>query len=334
MNEYRGKHAPSQPWAIASTAYMGPRRGGRHQKKRRLHRLRTVILCLLVLFVLSYPFLESRIIFADFLGQFVDRHAVKAADLPEKANNLRVVFVSDIHWGFWFSDMDLKSLVKKINNQNPSIVIFGGDYATDQSSAIAFFRKLKSKDIPTILTQYGVYGVLGDCDRGETPYEKAQLGELKAAMEAADVKPLVNKVAAIQIGEKAANTFIYIAGADDSVNGTPDLAAVAGQVRSSDFVIFTAHNPSLINEAQRTPCADGSLVWIDLGLFGHTHGGQMTFFRDGLGIAEDVPEGRARSGWLKENKAELLISRGVGTSVVPFRLFCFPQIHCIDISYK
>ena len=52
-----------------------------------------------------------------------------------------------------------------------------------------------------------------------------------------------------------------------------------------------------------------------------------------LGIAEEVPD-RYRSGWMKENRVDLLISRGVGTSVLPLRLFCFPQIHCIEVTYK
>ena len=59
----------------------------------------------------------------------------------------------------------------------------------------------------------------------------------------------------------------------------------------------------------------------------------MLFFSSMLGIAEEVPD-RYRSGWMKENRVDLLISRGVGTSVLPLRLFCFPQIHCIEVTYK
>ena len=58
----------------------------------------------------------------------------------------------------------------------------------------------------------------------------------------------------------------------------------------------------------------------------------MLFFSSLLDIAEDVPD-RYRSGWLKENRTDLLISRGVGTSVFPGRLFCFPQIHYIEVTY-
>ena len=96
-------------------------------------------------------------------------------------------------------------------------------------------------------------------------------------------------------------------------------------------MIFLAHNPTVISEAQLVRNTAGSLNWFNLGLFGHTHGGQMTFFSDLLGISEDVPD-RYLSGWLTENRMDLLVTRGVGTSVIPARLFCPPQIHLIEIT--
>ena len=119
---------------------------------------------------------------------------------------------------------------------------------------------------------------------------------------------------------------------DDALTGQPDLKAVSRSVSSGDYVIFLSHNPSVIPDAQLATDKSGNLGWFDLGLFGHTHGGQMLFFSSLLGIGEDVPE-RYRGGWLKENRVDLLISPGVGTSVWPGRLFCFPQIHCLEVSY-
>ena len=58
----------------------------------------------------------------------------------------------------------------------------------------------------------------------------------------------------------------------------------------------------------------------------------MMFFSSILDIADEVPD-RYRSGWLKENRVDLLISPGIGTSVFPGRLFCFPTIHCITLTY-
>lgn len=314
MNEYRGKHAPSQPWPVASTAAV---RGGkgRHRKKNRRKRLRGFFLIFLLLAVISYPFLEARFLLTEKTSLAMD-------DMPPDANHLRVVFLSDIHWGFWYSDSDLEGLISRINNLRPDLVLFGGDYATDNASAIRFFQQMKKMN--RIHARYGIYGVLGESDRGETSYEQSQLLD---AMNAADVIPLVNKTASINIGAGR----IYIAGADKPAKGNPDIKSLVRGLSVSDFVIFLAHDPSLIPIAQQAPNASGSLGWMDLGLFGHTHGGQMAFFADLLDIAPDVPD-RYRSGWLTENRGTLLISRGIGTSVVPCRLFCYPQIHCIELT--
>lgn len=314
MNEYRGKHAPSQPWPVASTAVVQSGKG-RHRKKNKRKRLRVFLLVLLLLGIIAYPFLEARLLLTDKTSLAMD-------DLPADANHLHVVFLSDIHWGFWYSNAELEALISRINNLRPDLVLFGGDYATDNASAIRFFQQMKKMN--RIHARYGIYGVLGESDRGESNYEQSQLLD---AMTNADVIPLVNKTVSINIGTGR----IYIAGADKPSKGTPDIKALVSNLSTSDFVIFLAHDPSLITAAQQTSTSSGALGWMDLGLFGHTHGGQMAFFSDLLDIAPDVPD-RYRSGWLTENRGTLLISRGIGTSVIPCRLFCYPQIHCIELT--
>ena len=212
--------------------------------------------------------------------------------------------------------------MSKINNLRPDLVLLGGDYGTDNASAVEFFLSLRKQG--TLHSRYGVYGVIGEMDRGESA---ADLTRLTESMSNAGVTPLVNKVAAVNV---AANK-IYIAGVDDYIAGDPNLRAVAGSVSVRDYVIFLSHNPSVISDAQLAADSSGTLGWFDLGLFGHTHGGQMRIFGSLLGIADDVPD-RYRGGWLKENRVDLLISRGVGTIIYPGRLFCFPQIHYITVT--
>ena len=282
MNTYRGKHVSSAPRSMSSSSF----RRGRHQVKNR-HRKRWLVLLLILLAVLiAWPLAEARML-------QTEKVQLKAEDLPLEANNLRVVYLSDIHYGFWFSD------------------------------AIEFFSALQKHD--TIHSRYGIYGVIGETDRGDSDFSCTQLTE---AMANAGVTPLVNKAVPVNIASRQ----IYIAGADDITVGRPDLKTIARSVSASDFVIFLCHNPSIIPDAQLATDKSGNLGWFDLGLFGHTHGGQMLFFSSLLGLDEDVPD-RYRGGWLKENRVDLLVSRGVGTSVYPGRLFCFPQIHCIEITY-
>lgn len=311
MNAYRGKHVSS-----ASRRSVPSFRRGRHQVRNRHRRRWLVFLIVLLILMICYPLVEARLL-------QTENKTLQSDDFPIEANNLRVVYLSDIHYGFWFSDADLSRLIGRINSLRPDLLLFGGDYATDNETAIKFFRTLQKQG--TIHSRYGIYGVIGEADRGESDATCKQLTE---AMTNAGVVPLVNKVAPVNI----AGRQIFIAGLDDKLTGKPDIKGVAKSVNAGDYVILLCHNPSVIQEAQVAVDASGNLSWFDLGLFGHTHAGQMSFFSTALNIAEDVPD-RYRSGWLKENRVDLLISPGIGTSVFPGRLFCFPTIHCITITY-
>ena len=311
MNAYRGKHVSS-----ASRRSVPSFRRGRHQVRNRHRRRWLVFLIVLLVLMICYPLVEARLL-------QTENKTLQSDDFPIEANNLRVVYLSDIHYGFWFSDADLSRLIGRINSLRPDLLLFGGDYATDNETAIKFFRALQKQG--TIHSRYGIYGVIGEADRGESDATCKQLTE---AMTNAGVVPLVNKVAPVNI----AGRQIFIAGLDDKLTGKPDIKGVAKSVNAGDYVILLCHNPSVIQEAQVAVDASGNLSWFDLGLFGHTHAGQMSFFSTALNIAEDVPD-RYRSGWLKENRVDLLISPGIGTSVFPGRLFCFPTIHCITITY-
>lgn len=312
MNTYRGKHVSAAPRSTSSSSW----RRGRHQVRSRRRKRWLIVLLIVVVILAAYPLVEARLL-------QTDKMLLKCSDLPLEANNLRIVYLTDIHYGFWFSDGDLGRLVGRINQLRPDLVLFGGDYATDNHTVIKFFQTLQNLD--TIHSRYGIFGVLGETDRGESDFDRTQLTE---AMANAGVTPLVNETQKVHIASRE----IYIAGLDDVLTGKPDIKSLARSVSAGDYVIFLSHNPSIIPDAQQATDANGNLGWFDLGLFGHTHGGQMLFFSSFLDLAEEVPE-RYRSGWKKENRVDLLISRGVGTSVFPGRLFCFPQIHYMEVSY-
>lgn len=277
-------------------------------------RSRTVLIVLVVaalLFALAWPFVEPYLLETETV-------TLRADDLPAGIGQLRVVYLTDVHKGGTFGADRVSALVSKVNTLNADIVLLGGDYADDSSGAVEFFRTL-----PRIHSRYGVYAVVGNHDR---TLPESNLNQLRAAMQSAGVTPLVNSVTSIRIGTEN----IYIAGIDDVNNGHPDLKGVAAQVRQRDYVIFLCHTPEIIPQALAAEDMNRDLRWFDLGLFGHTHGGQLAFF-GGL-LRDDGVDDQYRSGWLRQNRTDLLISRGVGTTVLPMRLFCRPQIHLITIN--
>ena len=243
---------------------------------------------------------------------------LSCADLPAGIGQLRIVYASDIHQGGLYTQSRVESLISHINACSADIVLLGGDYADDSNSAIAFFRNL-----PRIHSRYGVYGVLGNHDR---TIPESNLTTLRAAMISAGVTPLINDVAEVRIGMSS----IYIAGIDDVGNGYPDLKGVAKRTDAADYVIFLSHSPAVIEDALTARDRNSRKDWFDLGLFGHNHGGQIAI-RGPLLKDDGVPI-KYTSGWFRHNRTDMLVSRGVGTSGIPVRFLCQPQIHLITVN--
>ena len=291
--------------------YEGRHAGSYDPRTNPLRYVRPLLIVLFCLALLAWPFLEP-------LLPVVEEVTLTGADLPASIGELRIVYVSDIHAGPFFSQARVRDLVHRINGLKADIVLLGGDYAQDSDSAVAFFHAL-----PTIYSRYGVYAVPGNHDR---TLPESNLSQLRAAMQGAGVTPVFNDAVRVRIGSGA----VWIAGVDDMNCGHPDLRSISSQVRSEEYVIFLSHSPAMIPDAFSARDAAGESHWFDLGLFGHTHGGQVNLFGP-LICDERVPEAY-RSGWSYANRAALLTSRGYGTSVLPIRLFCRPQLHLITVE--
>lgn len=289
------------------------RRRIRHVKYRKTRLFAKLAAVLLLVLLVAYPLFEP-------YWLDIQTTTITGTSLPNDVKQLRIVYLSDIHESSWpfFTHSRVVELVRKINSMHADLVLLGGDYATDSDSAIRFFENL-----PTIQAAYGVYAVLGNHDRTAP---ESNLARLRTAMRAAKVTPLVNEVASVRIGQ----TDIRIAGIDDLNNGWPELKSVAASVKQDDYVIFLSHSPEIIPDALNAVSGDKHRNWYDLGLFGHTHGGQISGLGQLLGISK--VSGRYERGWLVENKINMLISQGVGTSVLPMRLFCRPQLHLITVK--
>lgn len=292
-SDYRGRHA-----------------GAYVPRPSRLGILLRIAAVLALLCLLAWPFIEP-------LMPQVEHVTLHPADFPDRIGQLRIVYVSDIHAGPFFSQDRVKDLVRRINALGADIVLLGGDYAQDSQSAVEFFRNL-----PTIHASYGVYAVTGNHDR---TVPESNLGLLRDAMMQAGITPLVNEVATVRIGSSS----IRLAGLDDINCGHPDLNNLSSRVHKDDYVIFLCHSPAVIPQALEARDANFQYGWFDLGLFGHTHGGQIGLL-GGIIRDDSVPEAY-RQGWSRVNRTDLLTSRGYGVSVLPIRLLCQPQIHLITL---
>jgi predicted MPP superfamily phosphohydrolase len=85
--------------------------------------------------------------------------------------------------------------------------------------------------------------------------------------------------------------------------------------------LLLAHNPIIFREAAR--------LKVDLTLSGHTHGGQIKMRSDEKRI---LPQRKLKAGLHKRrNDAQIYITRGIGTVVVPMRYKCPPEISLLEL---
>jgi predicted MPP superfamily phosphohydrolase len=122
----------------------------RSRLRKRL--LRTgIVLAGLIVLVLAYGFAETYML-------EVKQYNIADADLPPEFDGVRVVFLTDIHHGVFFSQERVARLVDKVNALRPDLVLLGGDYVFGELDyENSCFAELARLEAPL-----GRYAVLGN----------------------------------------------------------------------------------------------------------------------------------------------------------------------------
>lgn len=258
-------------------------------------------------------------------------------DLPSAFEGTRVLYLSDLHINSFNTPEKVSALMEELKKLNPDLLLLGGDYSSfDPIMRISagssgktgvyaletelrdlFFLSLSDFNPPL-----GKFGIAGEHDN---LLERNSGTLLRDAMALGGVTLLKDE--AVRISKDGAS--LTLVGADDWSTGLQDTRTLSDLVSARECVILLSHNPEAIPQLNNRPAADG--LWIDAALSGHTHGGGIELF--GMELFNPLGrEDRYRAGWHKENGAKMLISRGVGSDLLPMRLHASPEAHLITLS--
>lgn len=267
-------------------------------KKFRFKKIIIVIILLFIIPVWSF-FIEPEIIIAK-------HYKVN----NEKLAGIRVVFVSDLHLKK-SQEHRLKRVVKKINKQNPDVVLLGGDFVNGHTEDNTLgFEKIAGQ-LSNIDSQYGVYSILGNHDwwfDGE---------KVKEQLAQNNIKVLLNSNISVNIHGKK----VCIAGTEDLMTRDVDLKKTLQGAASP--VILLTHSPDIF------PVVPD---FVDLTLSGHTHGGQIVLPFIGPPVVPSDYGSRYASGFIIEDSKKMIVTKGLGTSIIPARFNCLPEIVIIDFE--
>jgi uncharacterized protein len=235
---------------------------------------------------------------------------LKFRNLPKDLRGLRLVQISDIHMGDFFSANDLARAVSDANELRADIAVVTGDLITTKWDPLdACLRELAK-----LRASSGVWGCLGNHEmhaRVEN-YTTAKALEL-------DIRFLRHQAVPLAFGQSRIN----LVGVDHQRRERPYLERVEDLVAPGVFNLLLSHNPDVFPVAARKG--------FELTLAGHTHGGQINLAVAGanFNIADLVTP--YTKGFYRLADSSLYVNSGLGTIGVPVRLGAPPEITLIRL---
>ncbi|WP_207431454.1 metallophosphoesterase [Sabulibacter ruber] len=244
--------------------------------------------------------------------------AVKTYDLGDKKSGrqIKLVHVTDLHFKEHLHPQHFK-LASKINQLRPDLLLFSGD-TLDSSGHVPPAEQFLGLLSP---------GIIKVAIPGNHDYLAADsVTDLKRAFERHNGHLLVNESKAFTFR----GTRIMVTGLDDFVESEGNLAAAVKEVGHEDHHLLLIHSPLQQEEArkaiERINQKRGIAEQLNIRYIfaGHNHGGQVRL----PGYVPVLPKksGSYINGWYNTKAPFLYLSKGFGTSRLPFRFFARAEI--------
>ena len=256
-------------------------------------------------------------------GLIVTRYAPSLPSWPA-GRKLSVTVIADLHSGG--PNMlvpHVQHVIDTANGLNSDLVVLLGDY-------IARYR-FKTERLPDgrlsaelarLKAPLGVWAILGNHDWW---YE---ISTVRRALADARIPVLENN--AVKLGTEGRQ--FWLAGIGDQLahllghgrfRGEDDLPGTLAQVRTGDPVLLLVHEPDIFPRVPER---------VALTLAGHTHGGQIRLPFIWPAFVPSKLGKRFAYGHIVEDGRHMIVSGGLGTSVVPARLGVPPEVVRIELG--
>jgi predicted MPP superfamily phosphohydrolase len=226
---------------------------------------------------------------------------VESARLPPRFDGFTILHISDTHADI--SAGAMRRLLELVDGLPYDLCVWTGDFRG--ATFGPYDAALKgTADIVGHLRQ-PIYGVLGNHDTIR----------MLPGLEAMGIRMLQNECETIRRGDEA----IHLAGIDDAHYFRVDnIEKAASSIPHGAFAILLSHTPEIYRQAAH--------AGFELLLSGHTHGGQICLPGSIPLMLEAVLPRRMGAGAWRHGGMAGYTSVGAGSSVVPVRFNCPPEI--------
>lgn len=215
---------------------------------------------------------------------------------------MKIIFASDFHIAKG-EKKRLEKIVNTINDEEADLVLLGGDFIKGHDGKHTLAIEEQAEVLGRIKSP--VITVLGNHDGW---FNK---GRVKSALEKEGIKVLINS------NTKFEN--IFIAGVEDIQTGNPDIKSALKDTESPRILL--SHSPDIYYDVEEK---------VDLILAGHVHGGQVYIPFLGAPVVPSIYGSKFARGLIYETDNKMIITKGLGTSILPIRFCSIPEIVVIN----
>jgi uncharacterized protein len=235
---------------------------------------------------------------------------LKFPNLPKGLEGLRLLQLSDIHVGTFFTVNDLARVIDESNNLRPDLALITGDLITTRGDPLD--RCLL--ELHRLRSTSGIWGCMGNHERFAKVqnYTQAKARELEMHF-------LRHEAASVKFG----NHRINVVGVDYQPGHTVYLENVEELVERDSFNLLLSHSPDVFPVAAQKG--------FDLTLAGHTHGGQINveILGENLNVADFFTP--FTKGLYTSGRSSVYVNSGLGTIGMPVRIGAPPEITLIRL---
>jgi len=246
----------------------------------------------------------------------IEHQTILLDDLPQELDQLKIVHLSDTH--FERNRISIETLLSAIEQAQPDFIFLTGDLIDRTADLSKIPLEEFGRSLVAIAPTYAVSG------NHET--SSGQLAEWEHNISDSGVVLLNNKQITLTVNA----TQLALAGVSDE--SYPDEIPLPDPLSDDVPTLLLAHHPEYFEQY----LTSNPFVQPDVTFSGHAHGGQIRLpligplYAPGQGLFPKYTTGIYTSE--ADHSKKLVVSRGIGNSVFPFRINNKPHLLIITLE--
>ncbi len=256
----------------------------------------------------------------------VTRYRLTPPGWPTGERPLRIAAIADPHaCEPWMPASRLEEIVDVTNGLKPDLTVLLGDF-------IGGLRRFRTGEVParawgriygSLQAPLGVYAILGNHDWW------TDVDLVRSTLHGNDIPVMEN---AVELIRPPGGPDFWLAGLGDQLAhrvghsrfvGVDNLPGTLARVNDDRPVILLAHEPDIFTKVPDR---------VSLTLSGHTHGGQVNLPFIGRPVVPSAYGDRFAYGHIVEENRHLIVSGGLGCSILPVRFGVPPEIVLVELG--